>query len=252
MYRLSVMSRRPGDVLLSELLGAHLLLGSLLHALTHWYLLCVLVSCCWKVVSQCCESGVTAGCELSWVIPVTQGADSGRSADRGAGLPGPALHKGGQKVSSTGSVSSAPPAWLCSLGAAWVRGPVIQVEACVVEPLTSEGVPSTRFPGRSTQKPIQMLGEAHRPPLLWEGWKGSHGCVCNMGLFVAFRPKPSSPRTHLPPVMPLRNRGWIASFYCDSQKYASRLDASRSLDSNVQLSTMSSPLMHSHLKLNAV
>ena len=34
-YRSSVVSRRPGDVLLSEPLGAHLLLGSLLHTLTH-------------------------------------------------------------------------------------------------------------------------------------------------------------------------------------------------------------------------
>lgn len=56
------------------------------------------------------------------MIPVTQGALT-RVSQLTEGLVslvqvGLALHKGGQKVSATGSVSSAPPAWLCSLGAA--------------------------------------------------------------------------------------------------------------------------------------
>lgn len=67
MYRLSIMSRRPGDVLLSELLGAHISPGffSCSHPIDTFSVFWFPV--CWKVVSQCCESRNTAGCELSWV-----------------------------------------------------------------------------------------------------------------------------------------------------------------------------------------
>lgn len=111
-YRSSVVSRRPGDVLLSELLGAHLLLGSLLHSLTHWCLLYVLVSSYWKVVS------VLWVRSHSWVWAQLGdscdpgGADGGLLADRGAALPGPGWSgatQGRPEAGATGSVSSAPP-----------------------------------------------------------------------------------------------------------------------------------------------
>lgn len=40
-------------------------------------------------------------------------------------------------------------------------------------------------------------------PSLW-GQKGSRGCVCNAGVFIAFHPRPSSTRTHLSPMMLFR------------------------------------------------